>query len=59
MLRGESLQLNKSLERHLNFLSGDFRLGDALDVDTSGATSGQPLEFNGTQWVPGTDNTGP
>jgi hypothetical protein len=32
-------------------------LGDLADVDTSGASSGQVLEYNGTSWVPATDNT--
>ena len=33
------------------------RLSDLNDVNTAGASSGQPLEYNGTIWVPGTDNT--
>ena len=29
-----------------------------ISVTTTGATNGQVLKFNGTQWIPGTDNTG-
>lgn len=29
-----------------------------LDLGINGATSGQVLKFNGTQWAPGTDNSG-
>jgi hypothetical protein len=29
-----------------------------VSVTTTGATNGQVLKFNGTSWVPGTDNTG-
>ena len=29
-----------------------------INVTTTGATNGQVLKFNGTSWVPGTDNTG-
>src|SRR4030095_12186346 len=29
-----------------------------ISVTTTGATSGQVLKYNGTQWVPGTDNAG-
>ena len=29
-----------------------------VNVTTTGATNGQVLKFNGTSWVPGTDNTG-
>jgi hypothetical protein len=29
-----------------------------VNVTTTGATSGQVLKFNGTSWIPGTDNTG-
>lgn len=33
-------------------------LGALNNVDTTGATNGQVLKFNGTTWVAGTDNTG-
>lgn len=33
-------------------------LGDHTDVDTTGAAPGMVLKFNGTEWRPGTDNTG-
>jgi len=29
-----------------------------VNVTTTGATNGQVLKFNGTSWIPGTDNTG-
>ena len=29
-----------------------------VTVTTTGATNGQVLKFNGTSWIPGTDNTG-
>jgi hypothetical protein len=29
-----------------------------VSVTTTGATNGQVMKFNGTSWVPGTDNTG-
>lgn len=56
MIRGENLELNKNLERHLNFLSGSFVLSDAIDVSSSTPSSGQVLKWNGTVWAPGTDN---
>lgn len=57
LIRVENLDFIKNAERRLNFLSGTFVISDAQDVNTNGAVSGQPLEYNGTQWVPGTDNT--
>ena len=33
-------------------------INDLTDVDTAGASAGQPLEYDGAVWVPGTDNIG-
>lgn len=56
LLRVENIDFIKNLERRLNFISGTISLNDLSDVDTSGASAGEPLEYNGSQWVPGTDN---
>lgn len=56
LLRAENVEFIKSLERRLNFVSGTLSLNDLSDVDTSGASNGEVLEFNGTGWVPATDN---
>ena len=53
----KNLEFIKSAERRLNFLSGSFVLSDATDVSNTTPSSGQVLEWNGTQWVPATDNT--
>jgi hypothetical protein len=37
---------------------GATTLGGLTDVTTTGVTSGQVLKYNGTEWAPGTDNTG-
>ncbi|MGH3478340.1 MAG: hypothetical protein ACRDQD_16065 [Nocardioidaceae bacterium] len=37
---------------------GSTTLDGLTDVSTAGATSGQVLKYNGTQWVPGTDLVG-
>lgn len=31
-------------------------LNDLIDVDANSPSPGQPLEWNGTAWAPGTDN---
>ena len=56
LIRCENIEFIKSAERHLNFLSGSFRLADASDVADTAPSTGQPLEWNGTQWAPGIDN---
>jgi len=38
-------------------ISGSMLLDDLNDVDVSTATTGQVLKFNGTNWIPGNDNT--
>lgn len=38
--------------------SGATTLGGLTDVTTTGVVSGQVLKYNGTEWAPGTDNTG-
>lgn len=36
----------------------ELSLNGLTDVNTTGAVAGQVLKFNGTDWVPGTDNSG-
>jgi hypothetical protein len=45
---------NKSDVGHTHSLSS----GDITDVNTTGATTGKTLVFNGTQWVPGASTPG-
>jgi hypothetical protein len=40
------------------FLNSNSELDDLSDVNTSGASNGQVLKFNGSTWAPGTDETG-
>lgn len=55
--RAENVAFIQSLERRLNFVSGELKLSELSDVSgTDGASSGQVLKYNGTNWVPGTDN---
>lgn len=56
LVRVENIDFIKNAERRLKFDFPAHSLGSHTDVDTTGATSGQPLEFDGTQWSPGTDN---
>ena len=56
LLRVENIDFIKNLERRLNFISGTISLNDLSDVDTAGASSGEVLKYNGSQWEPGTDN---
>ena len=39
-------------------LTGNGTSGAPLDIAQQGATTGQILKWNGTQWAPATDNTG-
>lgn len=39
-------------------LSGNGLSGSPLKIAQQGATNGQVLKWNGTTWIPGTDNTG-
>ena len=56
LIRVENVEFIKSAERKLNFLSGSFRLSDASDVSSATPSSGQVLEWNGSEWAPATDN---
>lgn len=55
LLNVTNVQFIKSLERRLNFVSGTIALNELSDVDTTGQSSGEVLKFNGSTWVPGTD----
>lgn len=55
LVQCKNLEFIASAERHLNFLSGSFRLSDAGDVAETAPSSGQVLKYDGTQWAPGTD----
>lgn len=57
LLRVENVEFIKNAERRLNFVSGTLALGDLSDVDTTGQSNGEVLKYNGTTWVPNTDNT--
>lgn len=41
---------------HAKTTSQEFQLSELLDVDTTGLSVGDILEWNGTQWVPGQDD---
>lgn len=47
----------QSLATHTT-ISGNGTSGSPLAIAQQGATSGQVLKWNGSAWVPGTDNTG-
>ena len=55
--RAENVAFIQSLERRLNFVSGDISLTDLSDVTITSPTNGQVLKYNGTNWAEGTDNT--
>lgn len=55
--RAENVAFIESLQRRLNFVSGDISLTDLSDVTITSPTNGQVLKYNGTNWAEGTDNT--
>ena len=54
--RAENVSFIESLQRRLNFVSGDISLTDLSDVTITSVSTGQVLKYNGTVWAPGTDN---
>lgn len=55
--RAENVAFIQNLERRLNFLSGSFRLSDAIDGPDETPATGEVLKWDGNRYNPAADNT--